>query len=159
MKADAIVHPGAVVVHFQGASLAHRTVMGPGHWASWVAQLLFLSSPIIIWHCPLNNSCCEDLIDVALASGDGCSQVIDIVATVYIGIKENLNNNLKTLFTCLVWCKGTSRNIWQHSEHFSAWSCSQADLPRRRARPSIPPRTEQCAVSPPIKQLDPLSST
>ena len=25
--------------------------------------------------------------------------------------------------TCLVWCKGTSRNIWQHSEHFSAWSC------------------------------------
>lgn len=29
MKADAIVHPGAVVVHFQGASLAHRTVMGP----------------------------------------------------------------------------------------------------------------------------------
>ena len=60
---------------------------------------------------------------------------------------------------CLVWCKGTSRNIWQHSEHFSAWSCSHAVLPRRRERPSIPPRTEQYAVSPPIKQLNASSST
>ena len=129
---------------------------------TWALSKLKCTTPILIesiifWRCPLNNSCWEDLIDVALTNG--YSQVIDIVDTVYIGIKENLNNNLKTLFTCLVWCKGTSRNIWQHSEHFSAWSCSQADLPRRRARPSIPPRTEQCAVSPPIKQLDPLSST
>ena len=38
------------------------------------------------------------MIDVALADGDGYSQVIDFVATVYVGIKENLNNNLKTLF-------------------------------------------------------------
>ena len=96
VKADAIVHPGAVVVHFQGASLAHGTVMGPGRWASWVAQLIFLLSPIIVWHCPFNNSCWEDLIDVALTNG--YTQVIDIVATVYVGIKENLNNNLKTLF-------------------------------------------------------------
>ena len=47
-----------------------------------MAQLIFLLSPI----------------DVALADGDGYSQVIDFVATVYVGIKENLNNNLKTLF-------------------------------------------------------------
>ena len=30
-----------------------------------------------------------------MALTNGYSQVIDIVATVYIGIKENLNNNLK----------------------------------------------------------------
>ena len=35
---------------------------------------------------------------MALADGDSYSQVIDFVATVYVGIKENLNNNLKTLF-------------------------------------------------------------
>ena len=60
---------------------------------TWALSKLSCTTPILIesiifWRCPLNNSCWEDLIDVALTNG--YSLVIDIVATVYVGIKENL---------------------------------------------------------------------
>ena len=96
MKADAIVDPRAVMVHFEGTFLTDRTVMRPAK----------------CWWLSIMSS-----------------------------------NN--TGHTCQAWWRGTSRSIWLHSEHFSAWRDSRAARPRWRARLSTPPQTGLTAACPP----------
>ena len=64
---------------------------------TWALSKLSCTTPILIesiifWRCPLNNSCWEDLIHVALTNG--YSLVIDMVATVcwYEGKLKLLEN-------------------------------------------------------------------
>ena len=42
--------------------------------------------------------------------------------------------------TCLAWYINTFHNIWQHSEHFSAWHCSPGDWSHQTEFVSTPPQ-------------------